>query len=246
MCPSILHLQGKGRNNNYDPYYSSGYVVYGKGKGKGNGYGYYGKDKGGYTADDDAPAPTAAPTIETADAGPTAAPAESNPACVQVAFQEEFLFLSADLAIPPSSTDPNEIGTTFIYEPSPLFNDTEFTQNGASVEIPGSQVTGVCTRTLEPLNGVGGGGICQFTIILSEGSSITFGGFIEDFVAGNAPPTLVISGGSNIDTGITGEVALLPLDGNGDAFTGDIFFDAFGYQAFVSAMILVCEVIDGF
>jgi hypothetical protein len=56
----------------------------------------------------------------------------------------------------------------------------------------------------------------------------------------------VISGGSGENTGITGEVALLPLDGNGEDFTGDIFFDAFGYEAFVSGIILVCEVIQGF
>jgi hypothetical protein len=208
-----------------------------------NGYGYYGKGKGGYAGDDDFHATSAAPSSAPTTPGPTAAPSsDSNPGCIQVAFQEEFLFLSADLAIPPTTTDPNEIGTSFIYAPSPLFNATEFTQSGASVEIPGSQVTGACTRTLEPLDGVGGGGVCQFTI--DEGdSATTFSGFVRDYVAGNAPPTLVITGGSGFNTGITGEVALLPLDGNGDPFTGDIFFDAFGYQATASAMILVCEVV---
>jgi hypothetical protein len=41
-------------------------------------------------------------------------------------------------------------------------------------------------------------------------------------------------------------VALLPLDEFGDVFTGDIFFRSYGYQAFVSGIILVCEVIEGF
>jgi hypothetical protein len=98
---------------------------------------------------------------------------------------------------------------------------------------------------LEPVNGVGGGGVCQFTIG-EDGISITFGGFIKDLVPGGPPPTLVISGGSGELIGITGEVALLPLDGNGDDFTGDIFFDAFGYEAIFSAVLLVCEVIQGF
>jgi hypothetical protein len=162
-----------------------------------------------------------------------------------VSFEESFLFLSADLAIPPTSSDPNEIGTTFIYEPNPIFNTTEFRDNGDSVVLENSQITGVCTRTLEPVGGVGGGGVCQYTIQV-DGSSVTFGGFIEDYVLGNPPPTLVISGGSGENTGITGEVALLPLDGVGDEFTGDIFFDAFGYEAFVSGIVLVCEVIEGF
>jgi hypothetical protein len=158
-----------------------------------------------------------------------------------VSFQEEVLFLSADLAIPPTGSDPNEIGTTFIYEPSPLFNATD-----SSVEIEDSQVTGVCTRTLSTLDSDTGGGVCQFTISGEEATSFTFGGFIEDFVAGSPPPSLVISGGSGLNTGITGEVSLLPLDGNGEAFTGDIFFNAFGYQAVVSATILVCDVVEGY
>jgi hypothetical protein len=157
-----------------------------------------------------------------------------------VGIEQEFLFLSADLAIPPTGSDPNEIGTTFIYVPSPLFNVTD-----SSVEIENSQVTGVCTRTLSTLDGDTGGGVCQFTIH-DDGSSFTFGGFIEDYVAGSPPPSLVISGGSSELTGITGQVALLPLDFNGDAFTGDIFFDAFGYQAALSGIILVCDVVEGF
>jgi hypothetical protein len=87
---------------------------------------------------------------------------------------------------------------------------------------------------LSTLDSDTGGGACQFTVRV-DGSSITFGGF-----------TLVISGGSNINTGITGaEVALLPVDENVDAFTGDFFFQADGYQAFLSGVILVCEVIQG-
>jgi hypothetical protein len=162
-----------------------------------------------------------------------------------VPFEETFLFLSADLAIPPASNDPNEIGTSFIYDPSPVFNATEFRDNGVPVELENSQISGVCTRTSSTLDGDVGGGNCQFTIVV-DGSSVTFGGFIEDFVAGGPLPTLVISGGSAENTGITGEVALIPVDGNGDEFTGDIFFDAFGYQALLSGVILVCEMIEAF
>jgi hypothetical protein len=193
----------------------------------GYGYGYgYGSSPG----DDGAVAAPPTPS-------PVSAPADDNPGCIEVSFQEQFLFLSADLAIPPTSSDPNEIGTTFIYEPSPLFNATD-----SSVEIEDSQVTGVCTRTLSTLDSDTGGGVCQFTIY-ADGSYITFGGFVEDYVVGNPPPNLVISGGSGFNTGITGDVALLPLDANGDAFTGDFFFDAFGYEAFTSGIMLVCEVI---
>jgi hypothetical protein len=163
---------------------------------------------------------------------------------MEVAFEESFLFLSADLAIPPSTNDSKEIGTTFIYEPSPVFDDNEFITNGTPVQQEDSQLTGVCTRTSSTLDGDVGGGNCQFDIEV-DGSSITFGGFIEDYVAGTPPPTLVITGGSGDNTGIKGEVALLPLDGNGDEFTGDIFFDAFGYQASISGIILVCEMTDG-
>jgi hypothetical protein len=91
-----------------------------------------------------------------------------------VAFEESFLFLSASLAIPPTTIDPNEIGTTFVYEPSPVFNTTEFRDNSASVELENQQITGVCTRTLEAVGSVGGGGVCQFVIEV-EGSSVTFG-----------------------------------------------------------------------
>jgi hypothetical protein len=163
-----------------------------------------------------------------------------------VAFEEEFLFLSADLAIPPTTNNTGEIGTTFIYEPSPLFNAIDFRENGASVELEGSQITGVCTRTLEPFGGEGGAGVCQFTIHLGGGDSVTFGGFIEDYVIGSPLPALVITGGTGQSIGTTGEVLLLPVDGFGNEFTGDIFFEAFGYQAFVNGLILVCEVIEGF
>jgi hypothetical protein len=158
---------------------------------------------------------------------------------MEVPILESFLFMSADLAIPPTSSDPEEIGTTFIYEPSPLFVSTD-----SSVEIPNSRVTGVCTRTLSTLDSDVGGGNCQFTVH-ADGSSITFGGFVEDYVIGSPPPTLVISGGSNVNTGIRGEVSLLPLDGTGAPFTGDFFFDAFGYEVVVTGIILVCEVIIG-
>jgi hypothetical protein len=161
-----------------------------------------------------------------------------------VAFEESFIFLSANLAIPPSTNNTNEIGTTFIYYPSPLFNVTEFVENGTDVEIEDSQVTGVCTRTLSTLESDTGGGVCQFTIY-ADGSYITFGGFVEDYVEGNPPPTLVISGGSSFNTGITGEVALLPVDENGDVSTGDFFFQAFGYEAYISGVMLICEVIEG-
>jgi hypothetical protein len=229
--------KGKGAASQYGSSY--GYSGYGKGKGVGSAYGY---DSGYVIVDDDAFTDDAFPTPAP---GPTTPPTDTggNSGCIEVAFEESFLFLSADLAIPPTSSDPDEIGTTFIYEPSPLFNDTEYTLNGASVELVNSQVTGVCTRTLSTLDSDSGGGVCQFTIF-ADGSFITFGGFVEDYVAGSPPPTLVISGGSSFNTGITGEVALLPLDGNGDAFTGDFFFDAFGYQAFTSGVMLVCEVID--
>jgi hypothetical protein len=149
------------------------------------------------------------------------------------------------LAIPPTTTDPLELGTTFIYEPSPTFNATEFIDNGATVELEGEQITGVCTRTLSTLDSDTGGGVCQFTLQM-DGGSVTFGGFIEDYVEGDVPPTLVISGGSGEQVGITGEVALLPLDVNGDVFTGDVFFDAFGYQAFAFGLVLVCDVVEGF
>jgi hypothetical protein len=246
--------KGKGGASQYGSSY--GYSGYGKGKGKGGGSAY-GYDSGYVIVGDDFTAPVPAPgsaPVPAPGSGPARpgnAPAPTTPTtntggnsgCIEVAFEESFLFLSADLAIPPTSSDPNEIGTTFIYEPSPLFNDTEFTLNGASVELVDSQVTGVCTRTLSTVDSDSGGGVCQFTIF-AEGSYITFGGFVEDYVAGSTPPTLVISGGSSFNTGITGEVALLPLDANGDAFTGDFFFDAFGYQAFTSGVMLVCEVTD--
>jgi hypothetical protein len=164
--------------------------------------------------------------------------------CTQVPFEETFLFLSADLAIPPTTADPNEIGTNFIYDPSPIYNETEFSDNVFNaVELESSQITGVCTRTSSTLDGDVGGGDCQFVIVV-DGSSVTFGGFIEDNVAGGSPQALVISGGSAENTGITGEVALIPVDGNGDEFTGDIFFDAFGYQATLSGIMLVCEMME--
>jgi hypothetical protein len=97
---------------------------------------------------------------------------------------------------------------------------------------------------LSTLNSNVGGGTCQFTV-RQDGSSVTFGGFVEDYAIGSLPPTLVISGGSNANTGITGEVSLLPLDGTGAPFTGDFFTGAFGYQAVVTGLILVCEVIEG-
>jgi hypothetical protein len=238
----LLHFQGKGKGKGGASQYG-----YGKGKGGASQYGYdsgYGKGKGkgggnpysyyGYVGDDATSAPPA----------PSPTAPDGNPACIEVTFQETFLFFSADLAIPPTSSDPNEVGTTFIYEPSPLFNGTEFVLNGASVELEDSQVTGVCTRTSSTLDGDIGGGVCQFTIY-ADGSYITLGGFVEDYVLGVPPPTLVITGGSGFNTGLTGEVALLPLDVNGDAFTGDFYFDAFGYQAFVSGIMIVCEVIDG-
>jgi hypothetical protein len=162
---------------------------------------------------------------------------------MQVPFEESFLFLSADLAIPPTTTDPNEIGTNFIYKPSPIYNVTEFRDNGEPVTLDDSLITGVCTRTSSTLDSDVGGGNCQFTIQV-DGSSVTFGGFIEDFVVGSPPPTLVITGAAGENTGITGEVVLVPVDGNGDDFVGDIFFDAFGYQAFVSGLILECEMIE--
>jgi hypothetical protein len=237
--------KGKGGGDSYG-YDSGNTLVYGKGKGKGGGSGYgygYGKGKGkgggGYGAPTLSPSPS--PPSPSPPGTPTPAPTDAgfNPGCVEVPILESFLFMSASLAIPPTSSDPNEIGTTFIYEPSPLFDATD-----SSVEIPNSRVTGVCTRTLEPVGGVGGGGNCQFTV-LQDGSSVTFSGFAEDYVLGSPPPTLVISGGSNVNTGITGEVSLLPLDGTGAPFTGDFFFDAFGYQVVVTGLILVCEVIEG-
>ena len=235
----FCQLQGKGKGG-------SEYAYYGKGKGAYSGYGSVyggkGKGKGGYGGYGGGGGGGGAPN----GPFPSPPPQQQGPQCTQVAFTEEFLFLSADLAIPLETTDPDEIGTTFIYEPSPLFNATEFRDNGQSVELENSQITGVCTRTQEPVDGVGGGGVCQFTIQVDVGSSVTFGGFIEDFVVGSPPPTLVISGGSGENIGITGEVALLPLDGTGAPFTGDIFFDTFGYEASVSGVILVCEVIQGF
>jgi hypothetical protein len=164
--------------------------------------------------------------------------------CIHKAFEVSFLFLSADLAIHPPTTDPDEIGTTFFYESSPIFNTEGFRDHYLFVKLEDSQITGVCTRTLEPVGGVGGGGggVCQFTVQV-DGISLTFGGFIADYVAGEPDPTLVISGGSGEITGITGEVALIPFDGNGDDFTGDIFFDAFGYEAIISGVTVVCEVL---
>jgi hypothetical protein len=263
----FLYLQGKGKGgSDYEGSY------YGKGKGGYSGYGSVdggeGKGMGGYSGyggyggaptfdddffnDDSFPQFPFPPPFDDAFFNddsfpqfPSPPPAMQGPQCFQVAFEESILFLSADLAIPPPTAGPNEIGTTFIYKPSPVFNITDFRDNGSFVELENSQITGVCTRTLEPVGGVGGGGVCQFTIQV-EDASFTFGGFIEDLVAGEPDPTLVISGGSGEITGITGEVALLPLDENGDDFTGDIFLDAFGYEATVSAFVLVCEVIDGF
>jgi hypothetical protein len=244
---------GKGKGKGGESYYGyeSGYVSgYGKGKGKGKGggsayaYGYgkgKGKGGGGYGSPSPSP-PSPSPPSPSPPAGfPTPAPTDAgfNPTCIEVPILETFLFRSADLAIPPSSDDPNEIGTTFFYEPSSLFVSTD-----SSVEIPNSRVTGVCTRTLSALDSAVGGGSCQFAVEM-DGSSITFGGFVEDLVLGGPPSTLVISGGSNANTGINGEVSLLPVDGTGAPFTGDFFFDASGYQVVITGSILVCEVIQG-
>jgi hypothetical protein len=225
----ILHLQGKGKGK-------GGASQYGYGKGKGRG-GYYGGDDS-VLSDDNAGSDDFVSRDDDDLFFPF--PNSTSPGCVQVAFQEEFQFRSANLAIPPSTNDPNEIGTTFIYAPSPVFS-----ANDTNVELEDQRISGVCTRTLEPFGGDGGGGVCQFTIQLG-GSSVTFGGFIEDYVLGNSPPTLSITGGSGENIGTTGEVALLPLDGTGAAFTGDIFFDATVYQAFVFGFVLICDVIEGF
>lgn len=160
-----------------------------------------------------------------------------------MAFQESFLFLSADLAIPPVGDDTNEVGTVFIYEPQPLFNATEFAMNNDSVEIENSSITGTCTRTLSATDTEGGGGVCDFSLN-SDGAQIILSGFIEDYVAGVEPPTLVITGGNDFNTGIRGTVTILPLDENGQAFEGDIFFDAFGYQAVLDGVMLVCDIVE--
>jgi hypothetical protein len=240
----LFHLQGRGKGGFYIEavtYYSGyGYSGYGE-NATDDGYSGYGAnatDDGydGYSGygENATDAPSAAPPSE------ERVPQE----CTQVPFEETFLFLSADLAIPPTTADPNEIGTTFIYDPSPIYNETEFGDNVFNaVELENSQITGVCTRTESTLDSDVGGGDCEFVIVV-DGSSVTFGGFIEDNAAGGPPPALVISGGSAENTGITGEVALLPIDGNGDEFTGDIFFDAFGYQATLSGIMLVCEMME--
>jgi hypothetical protein len=197
-----LHLQGKGKGGSgYG--YDSGYG-YGKGKGKG-GYGY-GSDDIIFTKSPSPSTPTPpspSPPSPTPPTFPTFAPTEPSPGCIQESFDTDFLFLSANLAIPPTTTDPLELGTTFIYEPSPTFNASDFIEDGVTVELDGEQITGVCTRTLSTLDSDTGGGVCQFTLQM-EGSSVTFGGFIEDYVVGDTPPTLVISGGSGSLTGITG------------------------------------------
>jgi hypothetical protein len=242
--------KGKGKGGESDYGHESGYVSgYGKGKGKGKGggstYGYgYGKGKGkgggGYGSPSPSP-PSPSPPSPFPPGSPTPAPTDAgfNPTCIEVPILESFLFMSADLALSPSTGDPAEIGTTFIYEPAPLFASTD-----SSAEIPNSRVTGVCTRTLSTIDSAVGGGACQFTVDM-DGSSITFGGFVEDYVLGGSPSALVISGGSNVNTGIRGEVSLLPVDGTGAPFTGDFFFDASGYQVVVTGFILVCEVIQG-
>jgi hypothetical protein len=115
--------------------------------------------------------------------------------------------------------------------------------NNTDVEIPETAISGVCTRTETMSVDVVGGGICTFNLMAS-GSSITLSGFLSDFVEGGAPPTLVITGGTDFNTGLRGEVSFLPIDENGDAFTGDVFFDAFGYFLTLSGLQLVCDVID--
>jgi hypothetical protein len=162
-----------------------------------------------------------------------------------VPIEESFAILAADLALPPTTSDPNEIGTTFIYEPNFLFNATELRDNGGLVELEDSRITGVCTRTSSTLGSDIGGGVCHFTI-LADGISVNFGGFIEDLVEGAPDSTLAISGGTGFLSGITGEVALHPYDGNGDDFTGDIFSGAFTYEIMISGVLVFCDDNGGF
>jgi hypothetical protein len=177
------------------------------------------------------------------------------PQCVRVPFEESFVILSTDfLAIPPpTSTDPHEIGTTFIYEPNSLFNATEFLDFGDFVEIEDLQITGVCTRTSSTPSSDFGGGVCQFTVLF-DGTSVNFGGFIEDFVERELDSTLTISGGTEREldstlaisggtgfaAGITGEVALHPYDEHGNDYTGDIFIGAFAYEIIVFGVLEFC------
>lgn len=167
-----------------------------------------------------------------------------NPGCVEIAFTEFFGFPSADLAIPPVGSDTNLAGTVFLYQPGSLFNTTEFIlNNNTDVEIPNSAVSGVCTRTQAVEADIPGGGICTFNL-MANGSSITLSGFLSDFVADAEAPTLVITGGTDVNIGLRGEVAFLPIDENGNAFEGDVFFDAFGYFLSLTGVQLVCDVIE--
>jgi hypothetical protein len=72
--------------------------------------------------------------------------------------------LSAGFGYPPTTIDPNEIGTTLLYEPSPVFNPTEFRDNAHLSSFLKIRKSRECTRTLEAVGSVGGGGVCQFVI----------------------------------------------------------------------------------